>query len=78
MKKEISHRVVTFLDRTELDFLDNLAKDILFTYGVKVPRSTILRTIIDTYVISESEEIKTHQDLVNMILEEHKKGGNDV
>jgi len=78
MNKVLSHRVVTFLDRQELDFLDAITKDILFSKGIKVPRSTLLKNIIDIFVLSENKTIKTHEDLVNTIIEKMEKGESNV
>lgn len=48
MKGEImAHRVITMLDRPEMDFLDKLGKDALFTTGRKLSYNEILRTLID-------------------------------
>ena len=48
MKGEImTHRVITMLDRPEMDFLDKLGKDALFTTGHKLSYNEILRTLID-------------------------------
>ena len=41
------HRVVTFLDRLQVDYLDKLGKDALFSAGVKFPRTRIISTLID-------------------------------
>jgi len=45
-KKEV-HRVVTFLDRDQVDYLDKLGKDALFSTGVKFPRTRIISALID-------------------------------
>ncbi|MEK6728192.1 MAG: hypothetical protein AABY28_05950 [Candidatus Omnitrophota bacterium] len=48
MKGEImTHRVITMLGRPEMDFLDKLGKDALFTTGRKLSYNEILRTLID-------------------------------
>ena len=44
--KEILYKIVTFLNREELDFLDNIVKDIFFVKGNKTPRSQVVREII--------------------------------
>lgn len=41
------HRVVTFLDRTQVDFLDKLSKDALFSTGMKFPRTRIISALIN-------------------------------
>lgn len=46
--KEIkSHRVITMLGRQEIDFLDKLGKDALFSTGHKLSYNQILRGLID-------------------------------
>ena len=45
-KNEILYKIVTFLDREELDFLDTLVKDLFFKKGRKIPRSEVLREIV--------------------------------
>ena len=73
--REILHRVVTFLDREELDFLDRITKDILFSTGMKVPRSTILKELIDIYSRPDPKErIRSRQysGLVELLVEKAK------
>lgn len=45
--EEIKHRVITMLDRQEVDFLDKLGKDALFSTGHKLSYSEILRGLTD-------------------------------
>jgi hypothetical protein len=45
--KEILYKVVAFLDRNEIDFLDQVTKDLFFATGKKVPRSELIKEIID-------------------------------
>jgi hypothetical protein len=45
-KNEMLYKIVTFLDREELDFLDALVKDLFFKKGKKTPRSEVLREIV--------------------------------
>jgi len=45
--RDIKHRVITMLDRQELDFLDKLGKDALFSTGHKLSYNEILRGLID-------------------------------
>ena len=76
MKKEIKFRVVTFLERQELDFLDNISKDILFSKGIKIPRTALIKSIIDI-LLKENDEKVNYKNLVDQILSEFQKGGND-
>lgn len=42
-----AHRVITFLTRDELDFLDRIGKDALFSAGTKLSRSKIISAIVN-------------------------------
>lgn len=65
-KKPITHRVVTFLTREELDFLDKLEKDVMFSSGKYISRSQILqdmaellaKTKMNATGIKDNEELK--------------------
>jgi len=73
-EKEILHRVVTFLNREELDCLDNISKDILFSEGIKIPRSLLLKEIIDIFLLSKDSP-ESYEKLIKNITEYSKKGG---
>jgi hypothetical protein len=45
--QERVYRVVTFLGRDDLDFLDGMIKDAYFAYGIKIPRAKLIENIID-------------------------------
>jgi len=42
-----AHRVITFLTREELDFLDKIGKDALFSAGTKLSRSKIISAVVN-------------------------------
>ena len=42
-----THRVITMLQRQEMDFLDKLGKDALFSTGHKLSYNEILKGLID-------------------------------
>jgi len=42
-----THRVITMLNRGEVDFLDKIGKDALFSTGHKLSYNEILRALID-------------------------------
>ena len=42
-----AHRVITMLGRQEMDFMDKLGKDALFSTGHKLSYNEILRGLID-------------------------------
>jgi len=47
LKQEKSQRVVTFLNRDEVDFLDKLGKDALFSTGFKLSRAKLIAWLVD-------------------------------
>ena len=65
-----TQRVITFLDRQEIDFLDKLGKDALFSNGTKIPRTKIIEVLID--ILSKADidvkGIKTEEELKERIL----------
>jgi hypothetical protein len=81
-EKDIKHRVITLLDRKELDFLDKLAKDALFSTGHKLSYNEILRSLID-FVMEiglSGEKVDCERVLREKILEQARmymqvKGG---
>jgi hypothetical protein len=58
-------RVVTFLDREEVDFLDKVGKDALFSTGLKLSRAKFISWIIDFAKSLEinGEDLKSEADL---------------
>ena len=66
------HRVITLLDRQELEFLDKLGKDALFSNGHKLSYNEILRGLID-FSISiglSGNNIKSREALKEKILQQ--------
>lgn len=45
--QEIQQRVIVFLNREQVDFLDKLGKDTLFSGNKKLPRTKIIATLVD-------------------------------
>lgn len=43
----VKHRVITMLNRKEMDFLDELGKDALFSTGHKLSYNEILRGLLN-------------------------------
>ena len=56
-EKERLYRVVTFLNREELDYLDELNKDIFFQKGINIPRTKLIEEIIEAF----KEHRKNHK-----------------
>jgi len=59
------HRVVTFLDRSQVDYLDKLGKDALFSTGAKFPRTKVISALIDLLRKANvsGEGLRSDQDL---------------
>ena len=86
MKKDINtHRVVTFLNRPEIDFLDKMEKDMMFSTGKHISRSQILqdmaellaKTKIDAAGVKDNLELKQRiQDAFGRIEQAQDKAGS--
>jgi len=65
MIQEKKERVVTFLNREEVDFLDKVGKDALFSSGIKLSRAKIISWLVDFLKALEinGENIRTEKDL---------------
>jgi len=76
----MEQRVVTFLNRDEVDFLDKMGKDALFSTGMKLSRAKLIAWLI--YFLEKlglnGNDIKSEQDLENKIIKafmnQSKKG----
>lgn len=66
---EKNQRVVTFLNRNEVDFLDKLGKDALFSTGLKLSRTKLIAWLVDFMqeLNINGEGIKSESDFENMI-----------
>ena len=64
-------RVVTFLNRDEVDFLDKLGKDALFSTGLKLSRARLIAWFIDfaEKLKINGEGIKSERDLERRIID---------
>lgn len=73
-------RVVTFLNRDEVDFLDKLGKDAFFSAGLKVSRAKLIAWIVDFMkkLNITGENIKSEEDLENRIIELLRKNLNEL
>lgn len=69
LTSEKNQRVVTFLNRQEVDFLDKLGKDALFTTGMKLSRTKLIAWLVDFMkdLNISGEGIKSEIDLVKKI-----------
>lgn len=69
------HRVITMLDRRELEFLDKLGKDSMFSTGHKLSYSEILKWLID-FIMEiglTGENVNSKDKLEEMILRKIKE-----
>jgi len=64
-------RVVTFLNRDEVDFLDKIGKDALFSTGLKLSRAKLIAWLVDFVqkIDVSGQGIKSEKDFENRILE---------
>ena len=68
-EQEKNQRVVTFLNRGEVDFLDKLGKDALFSTGLKLSRAKLIAWLVDFMQALNitGEGIKSEGDFENRI-----------
>ena len=71
--KKTNYRVSTFLSREELDFLDELEKDMYFTYGIHIPRATLIEEIIEGL-----REKGTKEEIEAELMKRFKEKNNDT
>jgi hypothetical protein len=45
--RQLLSRVITFLSREEMDFIDKVSKDSLFTTGTKLPRAKVIEAMVE-------------------------------
>jgi hypothetical protein len=66
-----NQRVVTFLNRDEVDFLDKMGKDALFSSGTKLSRAKLIAWLIDILkgLNISGNNLKTEKDLEVKIIE---------
>jgi hypothetical protein len=71
--KEIGQtgRIVAFLTRPEIDFIDSLSKDALFSTGRKLSRTDIIRAMVDAIKIKQinANGVFSKTDLEKRLLE---------
>jgi hypothetical protein len=82
-QKALTHRVITMLGRKELDFLDKLGKDALFSTGHKLSYNEILRALIEFAMQMgiSGDKVDSAEKLKALLLQQSKgasaeKGGS--
>lgn len=70
-----AHRVITFLTRDELDFLDKIGKDALFSAGTKLSRSKIISAIVNVIrrLGIDGRDLTSKKELESKIMSEIRK-----
>ena len=65
------HRVVTFLDRSQVDLLDKIGKDALFSTGAKFPRTKIIAGLIELlrWANVSGDGIRTEREFEGRLLQ---------
>ena len=65
------HRVIARLDREQLDFLDKIGQDALFSSGVKLSRTKILAVMVDVFrrLEIDGNGISSTRDLQRRIIQ---------
>ena len=69
--QQLLSRVITFLTREELDYIDKISKDSFFSTGTKLPRTKILEAIVDACMELgiTGENVQSKKDLMNKIFD---------
>jgi len=67
----IEHRVIALLGRDQVDFLDKISKDALFSTGSKLSRTKIISAMVDVLkdLHVSGRGVKTSDELERKILE---------
>jgi hypothetical protein len=73
---EKNQRVVTFLNREEVDFLDRIGKDALFSTGLKLSRTRIIAWFVDFMksLNISGENIKSEHDFEDRVIRALNQG----
>ncbi|MFA5101013.1 MAG: hypothetical protein WC547_09050 [Candidatus Omnitrophota bacterium] len=68
--KNRNQRVVTFLNRDEVDYLDKLGKDALFSAGSKLSRAKLIAWLVDMLkgLQINGENLHSEKDLEERIM----------
>ena len=72
-----AHRVIASMNREQVDFLDKIGKDALFSSGNKLSRTQILAAMVNVLqrLNLSGDGVRTAQQFEQRILEAIAKGG---
>lgn len=82
MESKIKHRVIALLERKELEFLDKLGKDALFSTGHKLSYNQIIKGLVELAmeIGLSGENVRSTEDLkknfLNTLLKKGVKNEN--
>jgi len=70
-KHSLEHRVIALLGREQVDYLDKLSKDALFSTGTKLSRTKIISAMLDAIrqLHVTASGVKTSEQFEKKILE---------
>lgn len=73
--KELLSRVITFLTREELDYIDKLSKDSLYSTGTRISRAKVIEAMVDACmkIGITGENIRSKEELMNKLFNEIAK-----
>ena len=68
-------KIVAFLTREQMDFIDKIGKDALFSTGKKLSRSTIIQAMVEEFrkLDLSGKDVHSVDELENRMLEIAKK-----
>ena len=71
MKAEDRKRVIAFLNRDEMEFVDKVGMDALFSTGLKLSRIDIISSFVTSVMRSQisGEGVKSKEELIERIIE---------
>ena len=74
-EQQTVQRVVTFLDREEVDLLDKIEKDALFSCGFHLPHTKIIKALVDVLKNSriDGNNIRSLEELENRLINAWKE-----
>lgn len=75
-----AHRVITFLTRDELDFVDKIGKDALFSAGTRLSRSKIISAIVNVIrkIGIDGAGLRCKKDLEDRVIKATKNSSKAI
>ncbi len=73
-KKKEKYRIISFVKEDELKFLDDMARDLYFKYGINIPRTKLVEEMIQACQDMASQNKKALEDELAKRFKEAEKG----